>query len=781
MTSDGYGRLKTRHMPEQQVDPNNSASTDHTTYAYNPDDTIHSVTDARGASATYSYNGRSLVTGIVYAAPSGSSISVPTAVSYGYDAAGNRSSMTDAVGNMSYQYDQLSRLQVETRSFSDLTGSYPLTYNYNLAGESTSIAEPSQFGAVVSYVYDTAGKMTSITGSGFGATTQFATGIQYRAWGATKHVDYGNGAQLNVTYNQRLLSSRYEVSNVIPSSIYPPPPPTSMGSNNQYFADGRISYAQDLQNGSFDRAYQYDNVGSIKEGYSGREARGLPASSPPDSPFRQTYTYDAWQNLARTGRHWSVPKTDTPAYTNNRRSDWTYDAEGNVTWRPKAKVHTYDAADQEITFYEENLSGPPQAWVDEEDTISQTYDGGGLPGKRVETRHIRDYQGSDDTEVTTTYYLRSSVLGGAAIAEVDQYGWRQKGSIYAGSQKLAELAAPYPGYNFVTWRHVNPTTGSWLTTDQSRNASRTELDPLGADVGTSDPYITYQTYSEIMGPASLYSERGNAFDSGGGCAMDGMPISCSWFRFLMDGGAVATESVVREASMKSQPPQLHPHQQYSDEFLWKFETRDIDSFGLGLFLAQVPTEMNTEEYDPIWEDRLVTVPQNSSTGTSLRAKTSYVDQQVLNSCTEDYFGVTLKSFDESRRGQNGRFTGTGPSYLPGNPNGEGGTATYTITNSVDYSNKELQKMATEWFGGRPPEPGKKLVGFELPGYPLRNYTGSDNGPMQMIMTQVHELGHSLDEITQIGYDNINRHPGRPDLGGQILEDCVRKRGGFKWR
>ncbi len=31
MTFDGYGRLKTRHAPEQQADPNISGSTDHTT------------------------------------------------------------------------------------------------------------------------------------------------------------------------------------------------------------------------------------------------------------------------------------------------------------------------------------------------------------------------------------------------------------------------------------------------------------------------------------------------------------------------------------------------------------------------------------------------------------------------------------------------------------------------------------------------------------------------------------------------------------------------------
>ena len=50
---DGYGRLYQRTTPEQGT----------ATYAYNPDDTLASMTDARGAVATYGYNNnRGLVT-----------------------------------------------------------------------------------------------------------------------------------------------------------------------------------------------------------------------------------------------------------------------------------------------------------------------------------------------------------------------------------------------------------------------------------------------------------------------------------------------------------------------------------------------------------------------------------------------------------------------------------------------------------------------------------------------------------------------------------------------
>ena len=85
LTYDGYGRLETKHRPEQQADASNSSSTDHTTWNYNPDDTVQSVLDPRGASQTFTYNNRHLVKTISYSAPAGINSTAP--VSYEYDAA----------------------------------------------------------------------------------------------------------------------------------------------------------------------------------------------------------------------------------------------------------------------------------------------------------------------------------------------------------------------------------------------------------------------------------------------------------------------------------------------------------------------------------------------------------------------------------------------------------------------------------------------------------------------------------------------------------------------
>jgi YD repeat-containing protein len=113
MTYDGHGRLKTQHLPEQDENKNTT---------YNSDDSISSVTDARGASAIYNYNGRGLLEQISYGLPNPNPTNIQTAptVSFSYDAVGNRTQMTDGLGTQTYAYDQLSRLTSETRSFTGL-------------------------------------------------------------------------------------------------------------------------------------------------------------------------------------------------------------------------------------------------------------------------------------------------------------------------------------------------------------------------------------------------------------------------------------------------------------------------------------------------------------------------------------------------------------------------------------------------------------------------------------------------------------------------------------
>ncbi|HKG97944.1 MAG TPA: hypothetical protein VKA97_09030, partial [Pyrinomonadaceae bacterium] len=118
MSYDGFGRLKTKHAPEQNVGTV-------TTYTYDNDDLLSSIVDARGAATIYAYNSRHLVSGISYTLPQGAGIGLPASVTYAYDAAGNRTSMTDGLGSVTYNYNSLSRMTSEVRYISRPTT--PLT------------------------------------------------------------------------------------------------------------------------------------------------------------------------------------------------------------------------------------------------------------------------------------------------------------------------------------------------------------------------------------------------------------------------------------------------------------------------------------------------------------------------------------------------------------------------------------------------------------------------------------------------------------------------------
>src|SRR6185295_11639768 len=91
---DGYGRLWKRTTPEQGL----------TTLTYNANDTTYQIKDARNAIQTFSYNNRRLLTGINYDVSgdsTGKTAATPN-VSYAYNAAGNRTKMTDGLGAVDY-------------------------------------------------------------------------------------------------------------------------------------------------------------------------------------------------------------------------------------------------------------------------------------------------------------------------------------------------------------------------------------------------------------------------------------------------------------------------------------------------------------------------------------------------------------------------------------------------------------------------------------------------------------------------------------------------------
>jgi RHS repeat-associated protein len=426
---DGLGRLINRTTPEQGA----------TSYSYFNDGTVQTMTDARNAKTTYSYNSRHLVTGITYDLSLAQGVAATANVTFNYDAAGNRISMTDGLGSASYGYDQLSRLTSETRTFNEINPLNPftLTYAYNAGNELTSIT--NHWGAQVGYSYDIAGRPTSVSGSGYAGVSSYVNNIAYRAFGL-KQMNYNNGRTLSLQYDSRLRLTQWSIPNVLR---------TQYGYTGEQ--SGRVEFVRNLDDETLDRYYGYDHVGRLTVARSGNEARLAIGEQVPllyNGPYSHGYGYDKWGNLNYREGWGGENPSYSASYTNNKRLGLTYDAAGNLI-NDGGQDFTYDATGQAVTATFYNL----QQW----------YDGDGLRVKKVDNN-------------TTTYYLRSTVLGGQVVAEISGGIWT-RGYVYLGGQLLAIQTENAPW-----WVHEEPVGKSKRVTNTSGNTvSTVELDPWGGE------------------------------------------------------------------------------------------------------------------------------------------------------------------------------------------------------------------------------------------------------------------------------------------------------------
>lgn len=468
VTYDGHGRLKTKHVPEQ-----NAGTV--TSWTYNLDDTVNSITDARGASRTFSYNNRHLVTSITYAAPGGSGITVPASVSFTYDAAGNRTKMTDGFGDHTYEYNQLSRLTQESRQFP--VGIFSIGYSYNLAGQLSGMTDP--FGAGFTYTRDVQGQFKALTGTPYAGFTNYITDIQYRAWGAPKNITY-NGSNSTIAYNSRMQPTQFRLA-VTGSGA------SIMREDYSYFADATLSSLTNLDDTAgnnppmtlryLSRAYRYDYVGRVTSSFgTGSGNQGL--------PFSQNYSYDQFGNMtARSGKYYnynfSAPNTDTATYTNNRRSNWSYNADGEVISTPTTstdfpRTMTYDAAGRLLSSVETGSFNIV--------TYSPAYDGN--------DKLVRESTNVSPGASQLSYIVRSTVLGGEVLTRLDASGNKLTTHVPAEGLLFATQRSSGSSGPLVMVTHRNP-----LGVSETGFAV---YDPLGN-------YIPFTPHGNPRPPVGSYS------------------------------------------------------------------------------------------------------------------------------------------------------------------------------------------------------------------------------------------------------------------------------------
>jgi YD repeat-containing protein len=467
---DGYGRLHQSHRPEQFETDSISLLPNYTytTYAYNADDTTASVTDARGAATSFTYDNRRLVTDVDYSVPGSSSIPVPASVDYAYDGTGNRTSMTDGLGTVTYAYDQLSRLTNETRDFTDTLsnepmGHYQLQYTYDLLGLA-SITDP--FGATVEYAHDAVGQLTEITGSGNAKTDDYASDFVYRAWGALKSMSYGNGNTAAMSYNERLQPTEMEIPGV-------------MHNEYEYNADGALTFSRDLMttNSRFDRLMKYDHQGRLEMTRTGAEARNPSGTPTNDRPYKEDLSYDAFNNLTnRSGKFWwlATPGSGLQSYANNRNGAWTYDVDGRIL------------ASRQID-YEYDAAGRISTTTANRSTITNVYDG---DGKRVKiVNSMTDTDVPPNTTTVTSYQLPSTIFG-QTVTLLDSTGAKVEGYVFGGATGLLAQEKPTSAVDKVLWHLTDAAGFHFRKTNTLGNVEpdhSAELDPFNTNVDLQAP------------------------------------------------------------------------------------------------------------------------------------------------------------------------------------------------------------------------------------------------------------------------------------------------------
>jgi RHS repeat-associated protein len=291
------------------------------TYGYDAAGNLTSVTDANGnstqttgdGSTAYTYDHAGRLTSIDY------SDSTPD-VTYTYDAAGNRTQMTDGAGTKTYAYDSVNRLTQVTR------GSDSFAYTYDLAGNLTRRTYPDS--TVVDYTYDDDSRMATVTSGGQ------TTGYSYDAAGNPTHssLPSGTGYVEDRTYDHAGRLTRVKTS--------------STGSTLADFtytldADGNPTQVVRAGGAPATTTYSYDNRNRLTEAC-------FQTSCPGGSDPFIRWTYDSVGNRLSEAR-----PTGTTNYTYNAADELTaagsttysYDQDGNET-ADGSKTFSYDLANR---------------------------------------------------------------------------------------------------------------------------------------------------------------------------------------------------------------------------------------------------------------------------------------------------------------------------------------------------------------------------------------------------------------------------------------------------
>jgi RHS repeat-associated protein len=520
--------------------PNTSNNT--TTYAYDGDGNTSSVTDENGHTTTYMYdllsrlvsttlpdgsltetrqydaNGNltsvthfnGVTTAFTYDALNrllGKTTPGETAVSFTYKPTGQRASMTDASGTTNYTYDSANRLT------SKATPEGTLTYSYDAAGNLASIQSSNPNGASVSYAYDQAERLSSVTDNGL--TGNNTTSYGYDAAGNLTSAAYPNGLQSTSAYDT--LNRLVSLASPVAGYSYQLGPvgnrvgaTESNGRTENWTYDGiyrltNETVANDPSRANGSVNYGLDPVGNRLSALSslGGVSSGTWGYNTDDEASSEMYDLNG-NALLSAGEAFAYDAENHLVSMNNGAVTFAYDGDGNRVAATANGVTTRYLVD------EMNPTGYAQV-MDEltGGAVTRTYTYG------LERISQQQWTGSTWTPSFYGYdgmgsvrQLTNSVGAVTDTYEYDAYGnsFTKSGAtpnnyLYRGEQYDANL-----GMYYLRDRYYNPASGRFLSVDPLAGAGQrryqyADADPVnGQDPSGDEDIVEYALLLHVYKP-----------------------------------------------------------------------------------------------------------------------------------------------------------------------------------------------------------------------------------------------------------------------------------------
>jgi RHS repeat-associated protein len=323
---DGMGRLTSQVLPESGT----------TSFQYNNFDKLTQRTDNRGVITTFSYDTVNRPYQIIYNVGTTGVAATPTITyTFGTNASqynnGRLLTLTDGLGTTTNTYDDLGRITQVQHVINGST--YNIGYQYNLAGEVTSLTYPSN--RVVQHSYDAMGRPISLSS---GATT-YGSSFSYNSSFYPTNFTLGNGVAATVGYSPdrlQLQSLNYAGGSTAFSTTYSR---SQSGGNN-----GEIVSITDGVDSGRSISYNYDALGRV--------STAVTTGSTNYPKWGLSWTYDRYGNrLSQSVTAGTAPSNSVVVNAANNQittAGYSYDANGNLT-NDGVNSLAYDAENRMIS------------------------------------------------------------------------------------------------------------------------------------------------------------------------------------------------------------------------------------------------------------------------------------------------------------------------------------------------------------------------------------------------------------------------------------------------